>query len=206
MANRNKEIVSMIRLFSYRVIVASAVLLGACSSSPPVKYYGLQATESVYAVDPDNAPILAIGPLRVPDYLKRTQMVSRGRGTERIVDDFNRWAEPLDSAMHATIASNVDSLLDSVIVVAFPFSPVIEYKYRMVGRVDRFDTDANGLAVLDVQWSLGDSNGNFLGDARRSRYTVQAASHEPAARAQAMSEALAQFSQDIATEMQKVLP
>ena len=130
-------------------------------------------------------------------------MVSRGRGAEIIVDDFNRWAEPLDGAIHSTIAANVDSLLSDVMVIAFPYSPMIHIKYRLVGRISRFDLSASGLAVLDIQWGIGSPDGTILVAARRQRYTSQAEdSDDPAAMALAMSDAIEQLSRDVATEMQ----
>jgi uncharacterized lipoprotein YmbA len=197
---------SMIRSIFICIILATAGLLSACGTSPPVKYFGLQAIDDEYSIDPNGAPIFAVGPLRVPEHLKRPQMVSRGQGAERIVDDFNRWVEPLDNAIHATIAKNLDSLLDTVVVVAFPFSPAIESDYRIVGRIGRFDTDANGLAVLDIQWGIGDADGSISGEARRSHYTFQAVDkNDPASRADAMSETLEMFSRDVAATVREIL-
>lgn len=179
------------------------LLLGACGTSPAVRYYSLQPVETGYQLDPADSPVLTVGPLRMPQYLDRSQMVFRGRGAEMIVDDLSRWAEPLDEAIHRVTASNVDSLLASVSVVAYPSAALLNVHYRLAGRINRFDADRGGLIVLDVQWGVGDIDGDLLVPARRSHYEKQASDpDDPGAIALAMSDVLAQFSRDIARELE----
>jgi len=178
-----------------------ALSVGACGSSPAVRYYALEIDSAAYRQDIDNAPIVVLGPLRMPDYLNRSQMVSRGAGAEMIVDDLHRWAEPLDRALHRTLATSVDGLLDNATVVAYPTEHLLDADFRVTGRVDRFDADMRGLAVLTVQWSISDRDGKLLAAPRRSRYESQASSlNDRGAVAKAMGDALSQFSQDIAQE------
>ena len=191
----------MIGRSHWLTLTLAALLLASCGSSPAVRYFGLEAIGVAYQRDAADAPVLAVGPIRVPDYLKRPQMVTRGQGSEFLVDDFNRWAEPLDEAIHRTIASNIDGLLDSVIAVAFPSGAVLEIDYRLFGRIDRFDADSGGNVTLDVQWGIGDASGDVLTAARRGRYQSRAnQANDPAAIAAAMSDTLEQFSRDIAAE------
>ena len=46
---------------------------------------------------------LGIGPIRMPDYLDRSQMVMLDAGQEIRVDEYNRWAEPLSPAFHRIV-------------------------------------------------------------------------------------------------------
>ena len=192
----------MIRKSPYVVTTAFLILAG-CGSSPPVSYYGLNTINISYTQDREGSPVLALGPFRMPEYLNRSQMVTRGSGAEMIMDDVNRWAEPLDDAIHRVLASNLDSLLDSVIVVAYPSSVLLEVDYRLVGRIDHFNSGQNGLVVLEVQWGAAEVEGRMLAAPRRSRYESQVATPgEPGSVAQAMSDALAQFSRDMANEIE----
>ena len=81
-----------------RLIIAAGLCLAlaGCGSSPPVHYYRLDVTPETYVRDPEGAVVLGIGPLRIPDYLSRSQIVTRAGNSEMIIDDFNRWAEPSD--------------------------------------------------------------------------------------------------------------
>lgn len=193
----------------HSLIVACLLpLLAACGSSAPVRYYSLEAitTEGYERVSTEEAPVLGVGPLTMPEYLGRSQIVTRGPGAEMIVDDFNRWAEPLDRAIHRIVASNIDSVVGDVTVVAFPYSSLVAVDYRLVGRVDRFDVDETGRAVLNVQWGIGRKDQPILVPPRRSHYEVQArVAGDADATAQAMNDLVTQFSRDIAQELQAAL-
>ncbi|MDJ0928900.1 MAG: PqiC family protein [Gammaproteobacteria bacterium] len=190
------------------IIACLLPMLAACGSSAPVRYFALEAdTATGYElVATEEKPILGVGPLTMPEYLGRSQMVTRGPGAEMIVDDFNRWAEPLDRAIHRIVASNIDSLVDGVAVVAFPYSSMIAVDYRLIGRVDRFDADETGRTILDVQWGIGRPDRTLMVAGRRRHYEVQARSaSDPDAIAQAMNDLVNEFSRDVADELKAAL-
>jgi len=181
------------------------LIMAGCGSSPAVHYYALDTIDNRVAQDDEGSPIVAVGAFRMPEYLNRSQLVTRGSGTEIIVDDRNRWAEPLDDSIHRVLATNLDVLLKSVVVVAYPSAAVVGIDYRLIGRFDRFDSDQNGLVVLNVQWAIVDSTGAVRLPPKRARFESQAARPgDPGSIAQAMSDVLAQFSRDIAGELESV--
>ena len=192
---------------STRTVVTSLVLLLAgCGSSPPAHFYSLQPLDLDYQTDADDAAVMYVGPLKLPEYVARTQIVTRGDGAEMIVDDYHRWAEPLDDAIPRIVAVNVDNLVDGVIVVAFPSGNMVNADYRLQGSIVRFDADAAGRAVLIVQWGVADRDGDFLVPPRRSRYEARASrSGDPGAVAVALNDTVAQFSRDIAREIEAML-
>jgi uncharacterized lipoprotein YmbA len=193
---------NMIRKSPY-VVMLAVLMFAGCGTSPPVHYYGLDTIDIGYTQDKEGSPVLVLGPFRMPEYLNRSQMVTRGSGAEMIVDDGSRWAEPLDDSIHRILASNLDSLLESMIVVAYPATTLLEVDYRLVGRIDRFSSGQDGQIILEVQWGATDIEGGKLVAPRRSRYESQAAvPGDPGSIALAMSDALAQFSRDIASEFE----
>jgi uncharacterized lipoprotein YmbA len=184
-------------------IVSLAIVLGACGSSPPVRYYDLEALATGYTPDRVGAISVGVGPLRTPDYLSRPRMVTRATDATIVVNDFERWVEPVDDAIHRVMATNLDALIDDAVVVAFPYTHIKHLDYRVVGRVARFDADADGLAVLEVQWGVVSAADEILAPPRRARYEARS-SRKPAyaAIAHAMSKVLQQFSQDVAAELE----
>ncbi|MFC1503475.1 membrane integrity-associated transporter subunit PqiC [Pseudomonadota bacterium] len=185
------------------LVVLLAILAASCtSSSPPVHYYSLEPALISPQPDLAGATIVGLGPLRIPDYLKRSQMVTRISVAEVKLDDFARWAEPLDQAIHSVVASNIDKRLADVIVLAYPYIAGLEIDYFVVGRIDRFDLDETGTVVLEIQWGLIDDERNMLVEPRRTRYQVTVGkSGDRDAAVKAMNEALEQLSNDISGKL-----
>lgn len=185
----------------------SAVLLvmalGGCGSSPPVQYYDLEALEAGYMAAVDADKTVGVGPLRTPDYLSRAQIVTRRSDSTVVVDDFNRWVEPVDDAIYRIVSENLDSLVNDAVVVAFPYTHIADLDYQIIGRISRFDADQQGTAVLQIQWGIISSTDEFLVQPKRARYEVTAARPgDYPALARAMSEVLQQFSRDVAKSLQ----
>jgi len=185
-----------------------SLLIAACGSSPPVRYFALSPMDSVQLQDPDDSVTLGVGPLRLPEYLNRSQIVTRGGGSELEVDEFSRWAEPLTQAFHRVVSTDVDNMMNRVIVIAFPWEAVVQkhVDYRLLGEVTRFDADRSGRVVLDMQWAISDVSEGVPVAIHRSKYETRAASpDDPANVVSAMNDALAMFSRDVVSELEKVL-
>ena len=195
--------------FRWFMFAAVMVLtLSACSSSPTVRYFTLSPIDAEFQQDPDDAVMLGLGPFRMPDYLNRSQIVTRGANSEMQVDEFSRWSEPLATSLLRIVSTDVDNLLPGVVVVTFPYEPFVrdQVKYRLVGDISRFDADDSGRIVLEVQWGVADADGAMAVPVRRNRYQSQATVEgDPGAVATAMNDALAQFSRDIAGKLESIL-
>jgi hypothetical protein len=180
--------------------------LGGCGSSPPVQYYDLEALETGYVAERDASVGVGVGPLRTPEYLRRSQIVTRGDDARVIVDDFHRWIEPLGDRIHDVLAQNLDVLIDDAVVVAFPYTHIANLDYQLVGRISRFDADPDGTAVLQVQWGVIASRDEFVIPPKRERYEARVAqTGDYQALSRAMSEVLQQFGRDVAEALQDVM-
>ncbi len=189
--------------------VIISLLLTACSASPPVRYFSLSSTVADGRQDPNETVVLGLGPMRMAEYLNRSQIVTRGVGAEIKVDEFNRWVEPLAVAFHRIVSTDVDNMMEGVTVLAFPWESAVrsQVNYRLLGDVIRFDADRSGRVVLETQWGItAVDSGRAVVRLRRARYEAQTGLHDdPAAVASAMNEVLAKFSRDIVSEIQAVL-
>ena len=190
------------RLTNWQVpIVLLALAAGGCGSSPPVTYYDLAALETGYVADGETHLRVGVGPLRTPDYLSRSQIVTRGSDSRVVVDDFNRWVEPVSDAIYRVVSENLDSLLSDAVVVAFPYTHIADLDYQLIGRISRFDADTDGTVVLQMQWGVISSRDEFLIQPRRVRYQASAAQPGYPALVRAMNEVLQQFSRDVAESL-----
>ncbi len=198
--------VAVVRSVILSVLVL--IMFSACSSSPPVRYFSLNPIDADFRQDPDDAVMLGLGPIRMPDYLNRSQIVWRGDNAEIRVNEFSRWSEPLTKSLLRIVSTDVDNLLQGVVVVVFPYEPFVrdQVDYRLVGDVNRFDADSTGRIVLEVQWGIADVEGGVVVPVRRNRYQAQASiTDDPGAVVAAMNDALAQFSRDIASKLEAAL-
>jgi hypothetical protein len=185
-----------------------AIMISACGSSPPARYFALNPIDAEYRQDPDDAVILGLGPLRIPDYLNRSQIVTRDLEAEMQVNEFSRWTEPLSIALPRIVATDIDNLLDQVVVVMYPYDALVQsyVSYRLVGDINRFEADQSGLTVLDVQWGIVDADGKMVVPVRRNRYQAQASPGDDLNNVvSAMNDALSQFSRDVVSRIEIVL-
>ena len=183
-------------------------MISACGSSPPARYFALNPIDAEYHQDPDDAVILGLGPLRIPDYLNRSQIVTRDLEAEMQVYEFSRWTEPLSIALPRIVATDIDNLLDQVVVIMYPYDAQVRsyVSYRLIGDINRFEADQSGLALLDVQWGIVDADGKMVVPVRRNRYQAQAAPGDDLNNVVgAMNDALSQFSRDVASKIEIVL-
>ena len=193
---------------TFSCCVAALLLLMACGSSPQVRFFALSPTVPAAGEDSGDAVVLGLGPLRLPEYLNRSQIVTRGAGAEMRIDEFNRWAEPLNLAVHRTLAADIDSLLDGVVVIAFPYEELVrtQVEFRLLGDILRFDSDSEGRVVLQTQWAISSVAAEVLVPVQRKRYEARAgAAGDPAAIAAAMNQALGEFGRGVADMLQAAL-
>lgn len=190
------------------LLLVALVALGGCAGSQaPMRYY-LLTPETVTpegaapaAGDSLGGRVTVIGPLQLPGYLNRPQLMVRLPDGELSLRERHRWAEPLDAVLTRTLAENLARITGSQRVLTFPVAVRLPADQRVVGRVIRFDVDAAGLAVLEVQWSVVDGAGQPLRPVRSASFRQQAEGNDEAAWVGALGGALAQFSRQLAEEL-----
>jgi uncharacterized lipoprotein YmbA len=182
-------------------IILMTAALGGCATSRAPSYYTLTPT-AIAAPLEGSAVIATIGPFTLPEHLNRPQMVTRTAGAEIKLEEFHRWAEALEGVFVRTLASNVARQLGSDTVFEFPVRGKLDTPNRVQGNVQRFDVDEDGQAILEVQWTLSNRQGKLVGTGIRARYTATASARDDfAARADALSECVAQFAAAIAAAL-----
>lgn len=190
------------------MLVVGALLAGACATtSPPMRFFLLSPLET--PANPRSAlgdSLVLVGPLQLPGYLDRPQLMVRQSDGQLSLREFDRWAEPLDALLTRTVTANLVRLTGSPRIVAFPLPGRASPDRRILGRVIRFDADASGMAVLEVQWSITDGDGKPLVPVRIDTFRAQASATEPAALVAALSDTLGQFSRQLAAGLLASVP
>jgi len=138
-----------------RAVVVSAVLaiLGAgCSSTPPARFYTLSPTSAPAAASSELS--VAVGPVAVPAAVDRPQIVV-SLGPNRVwLDEFNRWAAPLQDDIARVVAENLAAMLGTPRVAVSPKILSAGMEYRAVIEVQRFDSAPGDAATVDYVWTV----------------------------------------------------
>jgi uncharacterized lipoprotein YmbA len=190
-----------------RTLVGFVVLLlTACGTSPPARYYALSQPAAT-SVAKTGSAVVVFGPFTVAQYLQRPQIVVRDANHELQLGEFDRWAEAPQVAVVPWLARDVDRQLANAVVVAFPSVGHADAPYRVRGAISEWDTDASGAAVLVVQWECVTNAEAVLVPLRTSRYTAQAAkAGDYGDIVRALNQTLADFATEVATTLSSTLP
>ena len=183
----------MRRLAVLAMVGSLAVSLASCSSSPS-RFYTLSATATP---GPATSRLsVAVGPVSIPAAVDRPQIVVSSSANQVSLDDFNRWASPLQDNLARVVAENLVALLGTSKVTLFPPGLSTDMDYRVTIEVRNFESLPGKSAALDAVWTVRRMKD---GKTETGRTSVK----EPAKEgfdelAAAHSRAVARMSQDIA--------
>jgi uncharacterized lipoprotein YmbA len=176
----------------------------ACSATAPARFYTLDSTATATQEAPLARDAIVVGPVSVPAAVDRPQFVVQAAPNRVEIDEFNRWAAPLDEVIGHAIAGDLATLLGTPDVALAPAGGVTP-AYRVTIDVQRFDSMPGKEARIDVIWVVRPTGKGAV----RSGRTVAS---EPVvggdydALAAAHARALARVSSDIAAAIRAAAP
>jgi uncharacterized protein len=181
------------------VLCASSLLivliLTACSTSAPPRYYTLDATASPGGL-PATHGTVAIDPIAIPASVDQPQFVTEAGPNRVEVDEFNRWASPLSENIARVVAQNLRVLLGAPEVTASPLANFVP-DYSVAIEVLRFQSVRGHGTTLEAVWTVHRTGSSTTQSSRTTaEETVQDDSF--ASLAAAHSRALVKLSEDIA--------
>jgi uncharacterized lipoprotein YmbA len=188
---------------SLLLVVVAALGTAACiggRASPATRHHVL--SPAIEAPPRDGASavtatrVIGVGPVTVPAYLDRPQIVMRPAPDTIAVMEFEQWGEPLRDGVMRVLAVNLARLLPDSLVVVFPWRSTEKVRYQVIVEIAQMDGPAGSIA-LDARWRVADPSGSEVA-ARVSRVTESAGSGTAAA---AVSRALGALSREIAREL-----
>ncbi len=190
-------------------LLCCALLLASCARTASVRYYQLTAQE-VAATAPSPSRIeatktvIGIGPVRLPEYLDRPQIVTRQTANRLELADSHRWAEPLSENIPRVLGENLSALLGAGHILFLP-SASRPADYQLLVEVLHFENESDRAANLVVRWSVKGQDGKFVLPERRSSYRIPAASHDLEGQVAALNQALGSLCREIAEALRPVL-
>jgi uncharacterized lipoprotein YmbA len=184
--------------------VAALLALGACASTPSHFYLlnPLSPSEAIPATAAAQGPVIAVGPVTVPKYLDRPQIVTRAGRNRLTLGEFDRWAEPLPDNIARVLGENLARLVptDHILLQTWPRPANLDYQVRVEAL--QFDGGLGGESTLLALWSLLDEGERPL-LTQRASLTVPVAGRDYEAMVQALNQMLEALSRDIAAAIQR---
>ena len=182
------------------VALALTAVVAGCAVTQPTDFYTLSAaTEPNVAKRSADGLVIGLGPITLPQYLDRPDIVTREGANQMRLAEFSKWAEPLEPLLTRIMAEDLYALLDASDVIPIPQRGDIPLDRVIEVDISRFDADAAGQVVLDARWRIYQGDNETLLASGRSQVTEQGAPvPDFDAIVAAMSRALGQASDEIA--------
>ncbi len=185
-------------------LVILAIINGCISAgtSPQARFYSLRSLKDK-EIPKLEAPalkdaVIGLGPLELPAYLSRPQIVIRGRDNELELAEFNRWAEPLDDAIERVVAQNLMLIFPEAKVLLYPWGYYEPVKYQVVVEVISIDAALQNEVRLCINWSALNAEDKKVFLTKNSIYNIKVNKPNYNAMIEALNQGLYEFSLDIA--------
>jgi uncharacterized protein len=186
-----------------------AFVVSGCGTSPAAKFYTLtpvaQQKQEKAVIGTGSASPIAIGPVEIPEYLDRSEIVTRADQNQLILSEFNLWGGSLKTDVNRVLIENVSHFLaaDGIPIVTWKLG--ITDVQRVPVQIVRFDGTPNDSILLKARWAVIEKDGKNFELVRESSITVSVKGGNYNSVVAAMSEALGELSKEIASGIKPVV-
>lgn len=191
-------------------LLSACVFIAGCISkqAPEVTFYSLLSMaqmDDAATTRPDKADLrIGIGPITIPDALRRSQLVTRDTRNIYRFDEYHRWAGILEKDIAYVVGDNLEGLLGADKIAFFPWMPHFLPTHRVIIDILRFDGELSGEAVLSARWSIADATGKVSQASGTSTFRQPVEGGDYAGLIRAESRLLAELSRELAAELKRL--
>jgi uncharacterized protein len=186
--------------------LAIILALSGCTVLAPQKdvtrFFVLMPVQDGAAPSPaigaaSRALTIGLGPITIPAYVNRAEVVTRVSESELKVSDTDRWGERLDINIARVLAADLSDQLGTRQILNYPWPLPAAIDYSVPVTFQRFEQTADGHVVILANWTI--RNGKDGRIVRNGTTSIDDSSGpDTASASQALSRGLAQVSRDIA--------
>lgn len=188
-------------------IYASSIT--GCSHTEPSRYYILSPikdTTSLTSSDFETKHIIGVGPIKFPDYLARSQIIRFSGKNEILVDEYNRWAEPIEQSFTRVLRTNLTRLLPSSYAIGYPWERALKVRFQVMLDIHQFEIESDGTVSLNAHWTIFNvSKKKNIEMVKKFNYSNKLNETHYSNIVAEQSKAIEKLSRDIAEEIQKLL-
>ena len=188
-----------LRCNQLQIIIVTVLLVWqwGCGHTESAKFYVLNSltgsSAEIKTVESHTKLVLGIGPINLPEYLDRPQIMIRTGGNELEFTEFHQWAEPLKDNFARVLGENLSVLLDTNRIHQFPWRRSAEIDYQLKVDVINFDGNLEGESVLTVRWTLYGKGPEKVLFQKKSTFKQAATGKDYGAMVSALNKTLEQF-------------
>jgi uncharacterized lipoprotein YmbA len=174
------------------------------------KFYLLTPTANTAAASPTTAPgargdfTLGLGPVKLPPYLDRQEVVTRTSPTQLDLSKSERWGESLQTNFTSVLSRDLGAQIGTQQIVVFPWYNTTHVDMQVQVEVYRFETDSQGLAQLSAKWTVRDSDGKSILYVAESNLSQSSKAGDTADAAAALSRTVGDLSREIANMVEQL--
>ena len=134
------------------------------------KFYLLTPTADTAAATPASAPgsnssnafTIGLGPIKLPPYLDRPEIVTRAAPNRLELSKEDRWGESVQNGFTSAMERDLAAQAGTENIIIFPWYNTVHIDMQVQIDVYRFETDSQGIAHLSAKWTLLDSTGKNI--------------------------------------------
>jgi len=139
-------------------LVTLVTLCGCLGRSQPARFYllapitGIPSEGTAAGLEKDLR--IGVGPIFLPEYVDRSQIVTRVSPHEMGLAEFHQWSEPLPESVPRILEENLSAVLSTQYVYRYPWLGSTPLDYQVEMNITRFDAELGGDAILAARWTL----------------------------------------------------
>ncbi len=194
-------------------VILTMFVLSGCAEigrvSSPTRYYVIQPVRSIIAtvgaLGTDAGISFGIGPILIPGYADRQQIVTFESGSKLKLAEFDQWAEPLTDNIQRVLIDNLSSIFGTDSVYSYPTDFRPDYETLQVSvEISELVQTIDGNVRLTARWNVKNLLDNDLVARTDGQYLKMAPVDNYEAIAHAVSELVARLSVDIAKSLTQI--
>jgi uncharacterized lipoprotein YmbA len=147
---------------------------------------------------------VGVGPIALPAYLDRVQIVTRQSPNALDLSELNQWAEPLTNNISNVVGDNLSLLLPTDDVWFYPWDVSVPLDYQLTLEIIHFEGALGSDVRLDLRWIIFSADGTTMLASKRARYLESAHEDGYEALVAAMNRALNELSRDVTDEIRRL--
>ncbi|MEI8393666.1 MAG: PqiC family protein [Rhodospirillaceae bacterium] len=188
------------------ILLTALVFLAACSSVPPPALYVLKEITTTEGTAPKPVTegaqkTVLLGPVAVPDYLDRTDIVRRATDSRLGISDNERWGETLRAGLQRVLTADLAARLGPGYWVGTGTGHGGTPDFEIPVDVGTFEQEASGRVVLSAGWEVRSAGDEHLLTRKRTVYARVPVASSTEAVVDAMSAVLAELAGDLAATL-----